>query len=225
MNIESLDCVGQKNRWLNLWRLRYDHNGHKGTWLFASRQDEPSLVKGGDIKADAVVIIPVAVDPHGGDRCGLVCVKEFRYPIGRYEYGFPAGLIEGKTLKETVNNEIREETGLIVKDILAVSPALVSSAGMSDETGCYALALVEPETDYESMSSANQEKSEDIHPFICTPSMALDICRQEGEYKGGAVSARAWPILMFYALNGLSGVCKFFMDGLYFKKNSNELDN
>jgi ADP-ribose pyrophosphatase len=201
MKINDLDCIsGPKNNWLNLWKMRYSHKGHDGTWFFVSRDKEPTLVHGQEIKADAITVIPAVMH-----SLGLVCIKEFRYPIGRYEYGFPAGLLEGKTLEQTVQNEVKEETGMTLRSIVSVSPPLLSSAGMSDETASYVLARVEGD-----LSSHEQERTEDIHPFICTVEMAKAICSRQGEFEGAAISSRAWPILSVFAKRGLSGVWDMF---------------
>src|SRR5262249_22534806 len=42
-------------RWLNLFSATYEHNGHNGRWVYASRK--PASVPGGP--PDAVVIVPV----------------------------------------------------------------------------------------------------------------------------------------------------------------------
>ena len=95
-----------------------------------------------------------------GDK--LAVIKEFRVPIEGYELGFPAGLIDaGETPEDAVRRELEEETGLFVERILHISPAVISSAGLSNES--VHLAFVE------ASGTPNKDKledSEDIETFL-----------------------------------------------------------
>ena len=78
-------------KWLNLFSVSWENKGVKGEWTFASRKSrrdprkEPS-------SPDAVVIAAVHIGPDGERR--LVIVKQYRIPLGDYEYVFAAGLSE-----------------------------------------------------------------------------------------------------------------------------------
>src|SRR5262245_23129737 len=118
-----------REKWLNLFAADYEHNGHKGRWVFASLREQPSP---GEQRGDAVLIVPLLRTEGQPDR--LVLVKEFRIPVGDYVYGLPAGLLEpGESLEEAVQREIAEETGFEVVRWKRVSPPLYSSSGMTDE--------------------------------------------------------------------------------------------
>ena len=64
-------------KWLNLFAATFEHKGHTGRWLFASRKAEPQKGPG---PGDAVVIVPVLRNP--GEPPRLVMIKEFRVPVG-----------------------------------------------------------------------------------------------------------------------------------------------
>lgn len=119
-------------RWLNLFEVDYEHaSGAAGKWQFASRRPHPALSTE-PLKPDAVFIVPLLQTPHGQR---LVMTKEFRVPLGDYEYSFPAGLKEADEEIETaIRRELAEETGLALTKILVASPVVVTSAGLADET-------------------------------------------------------------------------------------------
>ena len=112
-------------KWLNLFKLNsVNAKGKAVDWIFASRKNDP--FKNND--PDAVVIV-ATVDTIEGKK--IVITKEYRAPINDYEYGFPAGLIDtDKTIEYTVENELKEETGLNLKKIIGKSNIVVSSAGL-----------------------------------------------------------------------------------------------
>jgi ADP-ribose pyrophosphatase len=119
-------------RWLNLFEVEYEHSsGALGKWQFASRKTHPALSTE-PLKPDAVFIVPLLQTPHG---LQLVMTKEFRVPLGDYEYSCPAGLKEaGEEIETTIRRELAEETGLELTRIHAASPVAVTSAGLADET-------------------------------------------------------------------------------------------
>jgi ADP-ribose pyrophosphatase len=119
-------------RWLNLFEVEYEHEaGKRRKWQFASRKPVPDL-SGAPAQPDAVFIVPILKTSQGNR---LVILKEFRVPLGDYEYTCPAGLIEpGEPIATTVRRELKEETGLDLTRVLAMSPPVVASAGMSDES-------------------------------------------------------------------------------------------
>ena len=141
-------------RWLNLYNVDYtSKDGKQGQWTFASRKTPQPA--GSPLVADAVVIIPLLKD---GRKRKLVSIREFRIPLGDYEYGFPAGLYDHNETAETVaKRELKEETGLKLTKVLYVSPPCVSSAGLSDESVVYVVCECTGE-----VSSAGTEGSEDI---------------------------------------------------------------
>ena len=91
-----------------------------------------------------------------------VMISEFRIPINDREIGFPAGLIDGnESAEETAKREIKEETGLDIVKITAVSPLVYNSSGMTDE-GVY---IVYADVDGQ-ISQKFLEPTEDIIPML-----------------------------------------------------------
>lgn len=120
------------NRFLNLYQITYElKSGKEYIYFFASRRDLESVeVK--KHKTDAVRILPY-IKKDG--KIYVVLIKEFRYAIGKYIYGTPAGLVDAGEVSETAaRRELKEEIGAEVVFIEKIQSAGYSSAGLSDET-------------------------------------------------------------------------------------------
>lgn len=181
------DFLKKKSRWLKLHNVQYSNAGGTGYWTFASRKATPQ--PGNPLVADAVVIIPLL---KNGGETQLVTIKEFRIPLGFYEHGFPAGLYDhNETAEEVARRELREETGLELTKILHVSPPVVSSAGLSDESVVYIVCECtgEPNTD-------GNEGTEDIHVNILDTQGIANLLAS-----GESISAKAYPFLLMFAPN------------------------
>jgi ADP-ribose pyrophosphatase len=179
-------------KWLNLYNVDYTtRDGKQGVWTFASRKTPQPA--GEPLVADAVVIIPLLKD---GRKRKLVTIKEFRIPIGDYEYGFPAGLYNpNETAENVASRELKEETGLKLTKVLYVSPPCISSAGLSDESVVYIVCECTGE-----VSNAENEGSEDI---------TVEILDVEGiralRQSGNKISAKALTyLLLFDGLNKIA---------------------
>jgi len=117
--------------WLNLFCTPWNNKNQGGLWLFASRKTSPEIHVKSPVP-DAVIIVPVHVDK---EVRRLVVCREFRIPIGDYEYAFPAGLIQpGESVIECAQRELKEETGLQLTVLKRLSPSIYSSTGLSDES-------------------------------------------------------------------------------------------
>jgi len=179
-------------KWLNLYDVDFTtRDGKQGHWTFASRKTPQPA--GSPLVADAVVIIPLLKD---GRKRKLVSIKEFRIPLGDYEYGFPAGLYDHKETAEAVaKRELKEETGLKLTKVLYVSPACVSSAGLSDESVVYVVCECTGE-----VSNAGNEGSEDIAVQL----LDIDGVRALRQ-SPNKISAKAITfLLMFDAMNKIA---------------------
>lgn len=181
------------NKWLNLFDVEYTTpDGKTGHWTFASRKANPAPGNY-PMQADAVVIIPLLKD---GRKRKLVTIKEFRIPLGDYEYGFPAGLYDhNETAEAVAKRELKEETGLKLTKVLYVGPACVSSAGLSDESVVYVVCECTG-----NVSTDGNEGTEDITVDV----LDIDGVRQLRQ-AGSKISAKALPfLLMFDGMNKIA---------------------
>jgi len=130
MKIKEIKKITDKHH-LNLFSISYlDQRDHEKFWLFASRKKVPELADKKSPAADAVVIVPFHEEQQK-----LVMIREFRVPLGGFQYGFPAGLVDpGETVEVAAARELKEETGLDLERVLRTSPPIYSSSGMTDES-------------------------------------------------------------------------------------------
>jgi ADP-ribose pyrophosphatase len=184
MRIQKVEPITNE-KWLNLFAATFEHNGHAGRWLFASRKKHPH----GDGGGDAVVIVPILRLPNEPPR--LVMVKEFRVPIGDYVYAFPAGLLEaGESIEDTVRRELLEETGMEVVAVKRVTQPLYSSSGMTDEA--VAMAFVEARATPEALPKL--EASEELEVVLLDFAEVCRLC----DDRSARIDAKAWATLYLY---------------------------
>jgi ADP-ribose pyrophosphatase len=175
-----------KVKFATLFAISYlDRIGKIRYWHMTSRAEQPKCITGERQRPDAAVIVPY----HRGEN-KLVVIREYRIPVGDYLYGFPAGLLDpGETLAAAAGRELREETGLDLVRVYRHSPAIFSSAGITDETVVMVFAEVEG-----TPGSCYSTDSEDIEILL------LD--RQEVQALLGSpdtvFSARAWLAMDAY---------------------------
>ena len=175
---------------LNMFEITYsDTRDRKKIWRFASRNDSPKCVSGHFETPDAVVIVPFHLE-----KKKLVIIKEFRVPLGDYQYGFPAGLVDdGETVETSVQRELKEETGLTVTRINKVSPPIYSSSGMTDES----ISMVYVECTGETSREGNTS-SEDIDTIFVSPDEAKTLCGND-QIK---FDVKTWLVLSMYGKTG-----------------------
>jgi ADP-ribose pyrophosphatase len=189
MKIQSVKKITDL-QYLNMFEIEYqDAEGRNRVWCFASRNDPPRYLADGPIVPDAVVIVPF----HAGKN-RLVIIREFRVPLGDYQYGFPAGLVEnGETVETSAERELREETGLTLTKWLKTSPPVYSSSGMTDES--IVMAYVECGGE---PSRQGNTASEDIETLMITPEEAAALCRNETI----KLDVKTWLVLSIYGATG-----------------------
>ena len=191
-------------KWMNLFKVAYKNSkGKFCEWIFASRKEDPYKASG----PDAVVIVATVDTPEGRK---LVMTKEYRVPLDDYEIGFPAGLIDpGMTVAETVEKELKEETGLDLVKITDYSNQVVSSAGLSDES--VIIVFVEAKGE---ISTEYQEDTEDIETFLydvedirklLADAFVYDIYSKDNQLSSDhskKVGAKAWGVLYYFSKIG-----------------------
>lgn len=195
------------HRWMNLFNATYEHTDAQGqpktgNWLFVSRKQNPTPGPA-PLKPDAVVIVPVLESDHdavglpGGGRDVLAISKEYRIPIGDYEYGFAAGLLEeGESYEECARRELKEEMGLDLQEVLLISNPIISSAGLSDESVVMVFVRATGE-----LSADGLEGPEDIETELLDHKGVIELLNS-----GKKISGKAWPILLMFAALGQADV-------------------
>jgi ADP-ribose pyrophosphatase len=177
-------------RHVNLWEIEYvDRFGDSRQWQVATRMEAPKCVSMSFDMPDAVVIVAF----HKTEK-RLVIIREFRVPLGGYQYGFPAGLVDpGETVYDATIRELKEETGLTAVDFLKASPTVYSSSGMTDESVSMVYVTCEG-----TPSNQGNERSEDIETLMVTPAEASALC-SDTEIK---FDVKTWLVLSNYAESG-----------------------
>lgn len=169
-NIQKL--AGSK--FLSLYQLEARRrDGAAFDYYMASRNGNLKTLKAvtGENPADGVVIF--ALDEQ--DR--VVLVRQYRYPVGRYVYELPAGLVEpGEEPRSAAVRELFEETGLTLHPVEdgGLGRPFYTSVGMTDESCAtvYGRCTGTPTT-------AHQEESEDIQVVLADRAEAKRILREE----------------------------------------------
>jgi ADP-ribose pyrophosphatase len=166
-----------------------DRRGTAKQWHMVGRGEQPKCITGDNRRPDAVIIVPY----HRREQ-KLVVIREFRIPVGDYQYGFPAGLLDGgEDIPTAAARELHEETGLDLVKIYRYSPAIFSSAGLTDEAISLAFAEVEGVP-----SIRHNEASEDIEVFLLDRQQVRALLHRRDLIFG----ARAWLVLDAYARMG-----------------------
>jgi ADP-ribose pyrophosphatase len=159
------DRVLHEDRWIRLLERRYrDELGHEGRWSYVERRGNQQA---------AVIVARTA---HSDS---LVLIEQFRLPFARAVLEFPAGLIDpGENPEAAARRELLEETGY-AGEILAVSPAVSSTAGLTTETEY----LVYMRVGEAPVQSPRPEGAERIRVLLLEPggfASFLEECAREG---------------------------------------------
>jgi ADP-ribose pyrophosphatase len=167
---------------LNLVRVKYkDRNSLDKSWIYATR--------GNTSRPDAVVVVPFHTAQNK-----LVLIREFRVPLGEYQYGFPAGLVDpGESVALAGERELREETGLTMVSVKKESPPIFSSSGMTDES----ISLLYVECEGQPTTEWN-EASEDIEVVMVSQDDAKALVHE----RHLIFDVKSWIVLEQFAAQG-----------------------
>lgn len=169
-------------KWLRLISV-CDMATNDSKWTYVTRVPEGHPKN--SFCADAAVIVPIHIDKWGNKT--LVINKEYRYPIQDFEWGFPAGLIDkGEEPLDAAIRELKEETGYNVITTYRVSPPVISSAGLSDESTSMVYVLCNGEDGNQQL-----EETEEIE----TKRYTIEELRELMKDSNVVWSCKAWPII------------------------------
>lgn len=191
MNIIDSTVVS-KSKFVTVVAVAYeDRKGNLKRWHMVSRGERPKCITGRIQRPDAAIIVP-----YHRSKDELAVIKEFRVPVGGYQYGFPAGLVDpGEAMAAAAGRELHEETGLNLVRVYRHSPAVFSSAGITDEAVAVVFAEVEG-----APGTHHNKDSEDIQVFMMKRGAVRDLLHRTDI----VVDARAWLVMDAYVRMGSS---------------------
>ena len=197
-----------ENRFLKVYDLRYVEGKH---YFEASRRGAEDLVVRKEDEAfrgmlpDAVTIAVVLHLP--GNETRLLMSYEYRYPVGQYLLSPVAGLLDPEDrndpdpLVTAAVREIREETGLTVKDtdrVYVLNPCAFSTPGMTDESNAFLCAEITLDS-LDGLSQDGAVGSELFDGFeLLDREQAREIFRTGRDKHGNFYSLAAWMVLSIY---------------------------
>lgn len=164
-----------QTKFLSMYEAEYENRvGNKKSWMISTRKSKETLEskffqdkKDND---DAVVIAALHKPSNK-----LVLVRQFRVPVNDFVYEMTAGLIDdGEDFKTSVKRELKEETGLDLKEIKADKGRLYLSPGMTDE--CVNLVCCTCEGE---LSTEFMEDDECIEPLLISVEEAKQIIKSD----------------------------------------------
>jgi len=176
-------AIVSRSKFVTLVAVTYeDQKGNIKQWQMVTREEQPKCISGRIHRPDAAIIIPYHLKEKK-----LAVIREFRIPVGGYQYGFPAGLLDpGEDLAVAAGRELHEETGLDLVKVYRYSPAIFSSAGITDE----AIAMVFAEVGG-TPSVHRNEDSEDIEVYLMDRTQVKDLLGRDDIVFG----ARGWLVM------------------------------
>ncbi len=197
-----------KTKYICVTDLKYEGLEH---YYNVSRRAPESIValkSDEEFKAmlpDAVTCI-VIVRVRGGEP-KLLMTREFRYPCGQFLLSPPAGLMDPADKDQpvpqiaTARREIREETGLCLKDtdrLFVVSPLAFSSPGLTDEGNALVCAVADIDSE-DVFNSRGEESTEVIGDYrLYDRAEALRLLKQGRDDEGIFYSVYTWMALLYF---------------------------
>ncbi len=164
------------NLFLNLYELEAIHrDGGRSPYYVASRAKKIPDLKAvsGENHPDGVIVCGI----YGEKKDKLVLIRQYRYPVGRYVYELPAGLVDpGEDLLSSGIREMYEETGLTFTPVEggSFSRPFYTTVGLTDEScgTVYGYCSGTP-------TSSHEEASEEIQVVLADRAECRRILKEE----------------------------------------------
>ncbi len=198
-------------KFIRVFDLQYEEGKH---YFDATRRTKEELVATkpeddfNNLMPDAVSCIVIL---HIKDKEPVLLLSyEYRYPVGHYLLGVPAGLIDpadklcknrDEAIIKTATRELFEETGIRVADkdsVKICNPCLFSTPGMTDE--CNALAVCDIYlNDTSALTQEGAEGSEKFSGFwLLTKEDARNVLNKGTDEYNHAYSIYTFAALMYF---------------------------
>ena len=195
-------------KFIRVFDLQYDEGRH---YFNATRRplDELASIKSDEefkkMVPDAVSCVVVIED---GDEPKLLLSYEYRYPVGRFLLGVPAGLVDpedkdgSSPVITTAIREIHEETGIVVDEsrdeVFVINPLLFSTPGMTDESNAL-VGVVLKGHDLSDLTQSGAEGQECFDGFVFVDkAKAKDLLKKGMEDRDHFYSVYTWSALMYF---------------------------
>lgn len=158
-----------------------------------------------NMNPDAVTIAVIVNLP--GEEPKLLLSYEYRYPVGQFLLSPVAGLIDPEDLAcdnplvEAAIREIKEETGLTVKDtdeIFVINPCTFASPGMTDESNAFLCAKIW----VDNLDELNQDGAVGSEMFngveLLTRAQIKEIYATGRDKNGNFMPLQTWAVMGYF---------------------------
>jgi ADP-ribose pyrophosphatase len=149
MKLKSVNLVN-KAEYLNTYEATYeteeDTEGirHNKVYEVISRDPNMTIETFGKNTRDKAEAVGIIAFSEKGDK--VLLQREFRLSCNDWVYNFPGGLSDGdETIEETAFRELKEETGLDIKEVLAVLPPAYTAVGLGNERAATVICIADGE--------------------------------------------------------------------------------
>lgn len=200
----------QDAKFLKFYDLQYAEGRHYFEATRRNKENVVALKSEDELKSMLPDAVTVSVVLHlKNEEPKLLLSYEFRYPVAQFMLSPVAGLIDpedidgGNALVTSAVREIKEETGITVRDtdkITVINPCAFSTPGMTDESNAFLRADIYRD-DISELNHDGAVGGEMFGDFVMlTKNEAREIYRSGRDEKGVFYSLSTWAILADFLL-------------------------